>query len=103
MTPEGRVKKKIKAILDKYNGRIYYYMPVPGGFGKQSIDYLGCFCGRFFGIEAKRADKDPTERQEEVLESMNAAGGRTFVIRDDETLEEFAQWLQSVETAAAAH
>ena len=33
MTPEARTKRRIKSILDKYNNHIYYYMPVPGGYG----------------------------------------------------------------------
>lgn len=96
MTPEGRVKKKIKAVLDKYDTRIYYYMPVPAGYGKPTIDYLGCFNGYFFGIEAKRLRKEPTSRQELTLDDIAAAGGKTFVIDGDTT--ELETWLSHHDT-----
>lgn len=96
MTPEGKVKKKIRTILDKYKPRIYYHMPVPVGYGTSSVDFLGCFIGRFFVIEAKRAKKKPTSRQDGVLEDVRAAGGVTFVIAGDDGLEELELWLESV-------
>ena len=94
MTPEGKIKFKIKKVLDKYESSIYSYMPVPGGYGKQTVDYLGCFHGRFFAIEAKRPGKDPTTKQAQVLADVMIAGGMTFVINDDESLARFERWLE---------
>ena len=97
MTPEGRVKKKIKVLLDKYYGSIYFFMSVPSGYGKPTLDYLGIFHGLGFAIEAKAFRKDLTTRQEGHRDDIVAAGGKVFVIDGDETLSVFAAWLEQVE------
>jgi len=60
-TPEGRTKKRIKKVLDGLG--IYYYMPVPGGFGATSLDFLSArpSDGRAFAIEAKAHGKHPRD------------------------------------------
>jgi hypothetical protein len=98
-TPEGAVKKKIKRVLDKYRNVIYVYMPVPGGFGKSSLDYLGCFYGKFFAIEAKRPGGKPTPRQWTMIAAIEAAGGKVFVIDGEDELAIFGQWLERVDAA----
>jgi hypothetical protein len=35
MTPEGKVKARLKAMLDKLG--IYYFMPATGGYGRSGI------------------------------------------------------------------
>jgi len=92
MTPEGRVKAKIKALLKKYD-RLWYFMPVPGGFGVRTVDYIGCYRGVFFVIEAKRPGKDATDLQKLTLQAVRDAGGAAFLINDDETLAKFKDWL----------
>lgn len=94
-TPEGKVKSRINKILDKYKGRIYKFMPVPGGYGKSTLDYLGIFRGRGFAIEAKAPGKVPTPRQEQIADDIRAGGGRVFVIDGDTT--ELELWLESME------
>lgn len=95
MTPEGKVKKKIKFILDNYkNNNIYVYMPVPGGFGSPTLDYLGFINGRGFAIEAKRPGGKPTARQEVVIEQIRSSGAKVFVIDGDVT--ELDRWLTTV-------
>ncbi len=93
-TPEGKIKKKIKQVLDKYSTHIYIYMPVPGGFGAPTLDYLGFIKGRGFSIEAKRPGKKPTPRQELTIEKMQQAGVATFVVSDDASLAELDVWLE---------
>ena len=95
-TPEGKVKAQIKKVLDSLGEDVHYDMPVPGGYGKPTVDYVGCFMGNYFAIEAKRAGKKPTPRQQAVLEKIAAAGGRTFVINDGFSLAEFKSWLDDV-------
>lgn len=97
MTPEGKVKRKIRGLLDCYEG-IWYYMPVPTGYGKRTIDFLGCFRGTFFGIEAKEEGKKPTQLQAHTLRQIKHAGGRTFVI-DGETPDKMSplyEWLETI-------
>jgi hypothetical protein len=96
MTPEGYIKKKIKYVLAIYTTVVYYYMPVPGGYGKATVDFLGCANGHFFAIEAKRPGKGPTMRQQGVLDDVELAGGRTFAINDDAGVEELDAWLREV-------
>ncbi len=104
MTPEGRVKKNIKRRLDKYESSVYYHMPVPSGFGAPSLDFVGCCRGHFFAIEAKAPGKDPSSRQEGTREDMMAAGGKVFVIDDDDSgdprivypIEPLELWLDAI-------
>lgn len=94
MTPEGRTKRAINKVLEKYKGRIYRYMPVPSGYGATTLDYLGCFCGRHFAIEAKRPGGEPTDRQWTVIDQIVAAGGSVFVIDSEDGTHELEQWLE---------
>lgn len=96
MTPEGKVKKKVRNVLDKYQGSIYVYMPVPGGFGSTTLDYLGCIRGRMFAIETKRPGGKPTERQNTIIERLYWAGAEVFVIDGDEGCLKLDQWLTMV-------
>jgi hypothetical protein len=96
-TPEGRIKNKIKDLLAIYRERIYYYMPVPSGYGATTIDFLICFNGLFIGIEAKKPKGKPTARQDGVLEDIRAARGVTFVVNDDESLNVLALFLESMD------
>lgn len=98
MTPEGKIKKKIKVVLDNYKcHNIYVYMSVPGGYGASTLDYIGCLYGRFFAIEAKRPGGKPTPRQEALIElKMRPAGAAVFVIDGDEGVALLNDWLTTV-------
>lgn len=78
MTPEGKVKASVKRLLEEYGA--YYYMPVPTGYGRTTLDFLGCHKGRFFSIETKALGKKPTTLQRETIHDMELAGGKVFVI-----------------------
>ena len=95
MTPEGKVKKKVDALLDKY--KCYYRKPVTGGYGKAALDYEGCSRGRFFAVETKPAGEKPTDRQLFIAETIREAGGRAFVVIGDDGLAELEQWLATSE------
>lgn len=96
--PEARIKKNIKKVLDKYSAYVYYYMPVPGGYGRSTLDYLGFCCGLGFAIEAKSSIGHPTERQLATMRDITRVAVPVFVIRDDATLGQFEAWLQTVTT-----
>ena len=95
-TPEGKVKAQIKKVLDSFDRHVYTFMPVQTGYGATTIDYLCCIDGLFIGIEAKAPGKKPTSRQDGVMEDIRRAGGSTFVVDDDESLEVLEQFLHSV-------
>lgn len=82
MTPEGRVKRGIKKVLDLHKS-IYSFMPVPSGFGKSSLDYVLCVGGVFVAIEAKAPGKKLTPRQRAIKGQIERAGGTVLVIDSD--------------------
>lgn len=82
MTPEGKVKAKVKKILDEVN--CYYFFPATGGYGKSGVpDVVGCYSGRFFGIECKTRDNKPTLLQEKNLKAIEYNGGFSLVVNED--------------------
>ena len=87
-TPEGKVKKEVRKVLDKLNA--YYAMPVTGGYGRQGVpDFLVCYQGKFFGIETKAGKGTTTALQELNLQKIRDAGGVALVVYEDDvkTLE----------------
>jgi hypothetical protein len=96
-TPESKVKAKLRKLLKDYPD-VYTYWPVPSGFGKTTLDVLGCYRGRFFEVETKAPGKKPTLRQQVELESIGRAMGKTFVITgtDSPVFEELRQWLDEL-------
>jgi hypothetical protein len=101
MTPEGRVKKKIKIVLDKYKLYVYYEMPVPTGYGKSGLDFTGCASGLFFVIEAKAPGEWLTPRQRQRAKNIFLAGGKVFVVSNDDGLGALERWLISVRPVAS--
>lgn len=83
MTPEGKVKEKIKELLKSYGSDVYYFMPAMGTFGKNGVpDIVACVHGAFLAIEVK-ADKHknpPTAIQEKNLNDIKQAEGHALVI-----------------------
>jgi hypothetical protein len=98
MTPEGKVKAAINKVVDVYvkSGDVYKFMPVPGGFGPSSLDYILCVQGKFVAIEAKRPGGKATARQHFIARQIKQAGGMVFFIENDVDLSyfiEFLNWL----------
>lgn len=82
MTPEAKVKAKIKAILKEE--KIYYAMPIGTGYGNSGVpDFLCCVNGRFLGIEAKANGNKPTELQKKNLMDIELSGGFAIVINEN--------------------
>lgn len=82
MTPEAKVKAKVKKLLDQL--RIYYFFPATHGYGRSGVpDIIGCFMGLFVAIECKAGKGQLTGLQELELTKIKAAGGFTFVARED--------------------
>ena len=96
MTPERRVKARVRKVLDKLGA--YYVMPVTGGFGNSGApDFLICLHGRFCGIECKAGKNTPTPLQEKNLHQIYQAGGIALVV-NDENVDAFETELSSVIT-----
>lgn len=94
-TPEGRVKEKVKRLLKQYDPALYVFMPRGTTFGVAGVpDFIGCFEGRFFGIETKAGKNKPTPMQELQMDRIQQAGGKSFVVNEDpETLQAVKDWL----------
>ena len=81
MTPEAKVKRKVKKVLD--NSGAYYFFPQTGGYGKSGIpDIVGCYKGHFFGIECKAGDNKPTPLQQKNLREIDKNNGFTLIINE---------------------
>jgi hypothetical protein len=82
MTPEGRVKKRVKEILNELGA--YYTMPMGTGFSSSGApDFIICIAGLFYGIECKANGGKPTALQLKHHDDIRKAGGIAVVI--DET------------------
>lgn len=77
-TPEAKVKKKVKALLEEH--KAWFNMPVPTGYGIPMLDFVGCHRGRFFSVETKAPGAKLTPRQEFTKAEMEAAGGAVFIV-----------------------
>lgn len=82
MTPEKKVKTKVKRILDKLGA--YHCSPATGGYGASGVpDIIACWQGKFIGIECKANGNTPTALQQKHLRDISIAKGKALLI--DET------------------
>ena len=93
MTPEAKVKAEIKKVLAEYG--CWYFMPSMNGYGRSGIpDFVGCYNGVFFAIEAKSANGKLTPNQEREIAAMVAVGARVVVARSAETVREMMERIE---------
>ena len=93
MTPEGRVKAKVKKALATLPRR-YHFMPVQNGMGAPALDFYCCINGKFVAIETKTPGKAMTPRQLETTSQIIAAGGIVHMVLDDISIEHMMQGLR---------
>ena len=96
MTPEGKIKAKINKLIKELGDTVYKFMPLPAieGRGAPGLDYYLCAGGQWFAVEAKANEKElVTTRQIETMNQIRRAGGRVFVVYDDETVRELEEAL----------
>lgn len=81
MTPESKVKVKVKKILNERGA--YYVMPVTNGYGNSGApDFLVCYRGKFFGIECKAGNGKVTALQFVNMRSIHENGGVALIINE---------------------
>ncbi len=81
MTPEAKVKKVV--VKQLRNLGAYYFYPVTGGYGRSGVpDIVGCYKGKFFGIECKAGKNVPTDLQRINLEDIDKQGGIALVVNE---------------------
>lgn len=85
MTPEAKVKSKIKAALKRVaedrGESVYVCMPIGTRYGYNGDpDFLCCVSGRMVGIEAKADGQLPGKVQTQRLVGISNSGGVALVI-----------------------
>ena len=91
-TPEWKVKKAVRLMLDKLGA--YHFMPPANGFGRAGIpDIIACMNGHFIAIECKAGKGQTTALQDRELNAVLNAGGTTYIARES-NLDELQQLLR---------
>jgi Holliday junction resolvase len=81
MTPEAKVKRVITNQLKELGA--YYFYPATGGYGRSGVpDIVGCYRGRFFGIECKAGKNKPTALQQKNLDDIASTEGIALLINE---------------------
>jgi Holliday junction resolvase len=81
-TPEAKVKKKVKKILDDIGA--YHFSPMTAGFGRSGVpDIIACYKGRFIGIECKAGKNEPTLLQKHNIKEIQRNQGLAIVVNED--------------------
>ena len=91
--PEGKIKNKLDKML-KYE-KVWYYSPQAGPFGRAGVpDRVAILGGQFIGIECKAdRSKKPTALQLKCMQEIEDAGGKCFVVCDDESIEQVREYI----------
>ena len=95
LTPEGKIKKKLTAMLKKM--KTWYFLPANNGFGMSGIpDVIAIVDGMFVGIECKSdKTKKPTALQLQRGKEIRQAGGYWFLVYDDETIAAVEKYIRT--------
>jgi hypothetical protein len=83
MTPEGKVKKAIKAYFKEIGA--WYYMPMSNGMGRVGCpDFIVCYRGLFLAFETKAPGKlnNVTPNQRREIDAIVLAAGVAVVVDD---------------------
>lgn len=92
MTPESKVKAKVKKVLKEME--VYWVMPMGTGFFSSGVpDFLVCKGGLFYGIECKANGNKPTALQLKNLEDIRKAGGVALVV-DETNVNQLKELMQ---------
>ena len=91
---KGRARNiELPRVLVKHMGA-YYVFPATGGYGRSGVpDIIGCYKGKFFGIECKAGKNKPTALQEKNLTDISSAEGISVVVNED-NMHEVTKILQ---------
>ena len=75
---EADVKKAVKAFCKEKGA--WYFMSVPGGYSRRTVDFHICYRGRFIACETKRPSVSSATRiQGKELYDVRQAGGYAIV------------------------
>ena len=75
---EADVKKAVKTFLKERGA--WWFMPVPGGYSRRTVDFLICYRGKFVALETKRPKvTSATRLQLKDLYDVRQSGGYAIV------------------------
>lgn len=81
MTPEGKVKAQVVALLKEAG--VYYFFPAANGYGRAGVpDIICCVNGKFLAIECKAGAGRTTKLQDREIEQIRRAKGVVLVINE---------------------
>ena len=89
MTPEGKVKKRVKEYLVSIGA--WYYMPVSNGMGRSGCpDILVCYKGLFMAFETKAPGKikNVSANQQREIDAIQRVNGLARVVDDVDQVKE---------------
>jgi hypothetical protein len=93
VTPEGKVKAKVKAILGFFG--VEYDMPVSSGFGKQQLDFCPVSVnGHLLLIETKAPGEKLTPLQRVTAMRWLKTGASVFIISNNDGLDALERYLR---------
>lgn len=99
MTPEAKVKKKVKETLNDMGA--YFLQPIGTGYGAMGApDIVACYKGCFIGIECKAGKGKTTALQEFNLKKIDTNGGLAIVINEvnvSQLMELIQQWVNTAQ------
>lgn len=98
MRNEGDVKVNIRRIIEKHTSdELWYFMPPSNGYGRAGIpDFLGCYNGYLFAIEAKFGNNTLSKHQERECGLIKGANAAMFIINEKNVeafADEFDAWI----------
>ena len=101
LTPEGKVKDRVKAVLKRRG--VWYCMPRGQTYGRAGIpDFLCCHKGRFIAVETKAGRGKATPLQlRELRDIFRNHQGIALIIRED-NLDELENALDFAEKETGA-
>lgn len=87
MTPEGRIKKRVKELLD--SASCHHFWPVQNGMGSATLDCITArpSDGHVLAIETKAPGERPTARQKATARDMMARGWLVVIYDGDRFME----------------
>lgn len=90
---EADLKKEVKKLLDER--RAQWVMIVPSGYGKNAVDFIVCYKGRYISIETKIKTNKPTVQQWDWLIETVECGGSSLVAYNLESVEHLLNYIDA--------
>lgn len=97
MKKEADVKTAVKEMF--FAVGVWWYMPVPTGFGVKGIpDFLGACNGRMFAVETKFGGKQPTAFQHVQIDKLRLQKVPVWVVDERNFAQfeiDFREWVNA--------